>query len=449
MRPARRACTAAAALLAALASLVGCARPVYESRPHPPLSRVHSHGTVVGRPLALAEAIVTRHVVPLPRSDHGVVLAGDVHGRGGSEIVVVERSGVLVYGTDGRLLAKTDAAEPVLAGGVLSDVDRDGLADVVTGVAGGADPVVRAFNGRGNEILSRRLETLGEAFGAVLPAAVRDDALYVRATENWVAGPRGVVRLSRERLEPVWFSAVPTSVTGIVLAGDRVVVSNRTQHNGEFDAIGVDARTRFGFDARPQLLVLDAGGSPRVERALGRSDPQNVQSVRFLPMGAQTVVAHLVAGEERILLADAATGAVFADRNAGSRVRSLVSFPSSERVGYAVVTGADGRWELAAVSRRGEILAAGRGSGPRPRLLALVDGESERTAFLAIADRRLVLVDASRTGGWEVRPGPPTAITGSVIVTQNDSEVLVAGLGASLELIRIPFVGASAAEDHR
>jgi hypothetical protein len=156
-----------------------------------------------------------------------------------------------------------------------------------------------------------------------------------------------------------------------------------------------------------------------------------------------------VAGDERILLADAATGAVFADRRPGARVRSLVSFPSSDRVGYAVVTGAGGGWDLAVVSRRGEILASGTGPGPRPRVLALVDGDPERPAFLAIADRRLVLVDASRTGGWEVRPGPSTAITGSVIVTRNDSEVLVAGLGASLELVRLPVESASATEDHR
>lgn len=426
-----------AALLAVVAAVTTCGRPSYAPHPQPPLSPSHSQGIVIRRPLAFEEAQATRHEVPLPRSGDGLVLAGDVHGRIGSEIVVVERAGVAVFGSDGRLLARAETDEPVLAAGVLADVDRDGRADIVTGVAGGADPLIRVFNGRGKEIMRRRFEADGRSFGAVRPAALSDDALYVVASENWIRGPRGVIRLSLSRLETVWFSAVPTDLTGIAIAGDRVLASNATQDNGEFVRIGVDGETRFGFDATPRLLVLDADGSPRVERALSPPNPAGTERAWLLPTGPETLVAHLALEQERLVLADAASGEVFDDRGADGRVRQLVSFPTSPGVGFATVTDDAGRWRIATASAIGEVLATREGTDARPRLLALLAGEAEPRSFLAIVDGRLATIGVSDgpVGDVEV----PTTISGSVVVTWNEDELLVAGLGTSLELVTIPF----------
>jgi hypothetical protein len=322
--------------------------------------------------------------VPVPLDDSSQVLIGDVHPRPGTELVVIAQRGVSVHGIQGRVLSHVELSESLLTPGVLVDIDQDRTLDIVTGTRRGNDPLVRAFDGRGRRIVAKRIQAYGESLGTVRPVGELDGDIILTAGDLWIAGPRGLVRLRPPALSVDWFSAVPTGVLGARVTGAWIYVSTFTQHNGEFNRIGVNEETAFAFDAVPHVMRVRADGVPSGDLVPAEADEAISQEVWVLPLSAERVLAHYRGGSSTLMTVDMSRNAIAARRSPADGVHRVMTARDDWGAYVVVVTTREGKgadpttWRMKILDDALHDLAAWSGTGSPPLPAAVIAGPAGR-----------------------------------------------------------------------
>lgn len=363
------------------------------------------------------------------------ILVGDVVAGAADEVVVAGPGGFVAYERSGRQVGAHEVSGGRRAPGVLVDADGDGKLDVVLGSDYGADAELSTYNGRGRRIAKRRVVIGDKALGRVVPFIAAGTGILVAAEESWLAGPRGVMRVDPATLDNQWFAAVPTGVVAVAMVGESTAVSNRTQHNGEFNVIGAKQEWRFGLDTAPQLLLFDAEGSPVAQAALAPPLDDVDHTAWLLPLGHEGLLAHVehTAGAEALQVRGL-DGRLIAAWSPTNRLDSVVT--SGTRV--VAITGDEVAWTVRLLDTQLEPLVSHVGSGPLPTPVAVSQDDGGPPSVIAVLPGAIVWYNADGAHSVAV---PELAGFEKARATAGEETLLIVAGGERLVLVELTPAG--------
>ena len=237
--------------------------------------------------LQLPEDLIFRQIWSIELPDVITLMAADLAGDNGPEIICGSLTDASILDISGRLLSSFRLEKgdtPVL----LRDFDDDGKQDIIFHRPQGPRAGLRVFNGVGIELASFSPIIKGSKFARLTVESTDMEHLYLRLNTDNVSGHRGYMKLSFPELGPLWFFATPFIPEQLFTAknirnGEILLFPGwRTTYTGMYTVFGKEMIICCDLEPAFSFFPIDKNGEYCEQIQLEDSDGVLRGRIRYL-----------------------------------------------------------------------------------------------------------------------------------------------------------------------